>query len=539
MAKDGSRERPNILVIMSDTHTAAATGCYGSEVARTPNLDRLAAEGVVFERAYCQNPLCVPSRQSLITGLRSYQTGVIHNDMPMPAMRTIAHILKESGYDTAAIGKMHFIPDTECSQGKERHFGFDRRVDYEEFYWYLRRERGVAPLDGQPDDPWRIVHLERQLSAMQVPLAAPDGPMRDGRYRAGTMAFENHQEALVLREWRAFLEERKGESGEGKTATQVPAQSRTRTRTRTNVGTETGTNEKPFLAFVSFRTPHPPLLPPPEFWEPFKAAAIPLPPAPDENATGNPFLGVRGKGAPDEERLRYLRHYHAFASFTDHCVGEALRALDGAGLANDTLVVYASDHGDMLHEHGMTGKMVFYENSVRVPLIIRWPGRVAGGWRYEGLVELLDLFPTLLEAAGAQATDLAAKEGRFAEGRFAEGRSLLPDLLARHGAGKEFVFSECYPMERNRRRFGDWPHRMVRTRDWKFIQYGPAREDLFGLIGDPGETRNRIGDAACGEPVCAGAAETLRKALDECLGPLPQPEERLLSGYYDETAGKT
>ncbi|MCX7017202.1 MAG: sulfatase-like hydrolase/transferase [Candidatus Sumerlaeota bacterium] len=474
---------PNILVLLSDTHSACATGCYGSPVARTPNLDWLAGEGVVFEAAYCQNPLCVPSRQSLVTGRRSFQTGVIHNDMPMPPLRTIAHVLKERGYDTAALGKMHFIPDAECSLGQERHHGFDRRVDYEEFWEYLRKERGAPPLPGLPDDPWRLIHLEKKQHHLQAPLVRPDPVFRNTNHPHGTLDFEGHQEALVLREWRRYL-----------------AEDRTR----------------PFLAFVSFQSPHPTFLPTPEILAQYDGVEFPLPLPPDENALRHPFLGAKAGGAKNEVRRACLRYYHAFVSFTDSCVGEALRALEESGHAQGTLVVYASDHGDMLFEHGLSGKTVMYENSVRVPLIARWPGRIEGGWRYGGLVELLDLFPTLCEAAGAPIPPDV------------EGRSLLPDLAAKRDGGKEAVFSESYPMQRNRWRMGVWPHRMVRTREWKYVQYGPERADLFHLIDDPGERQNVVAD-----PRFAADSARLRRMLEETLGPLPRPEERLVSGRYE------
>jgi len=240
---------------------------------------------------------------------------------------------------------------------------------------------------------------------------------------------------------------------------------------------------------------------------------IPLPPPPDENAANHPFLGGPRKTAPDAHRLHYLRHYFAFVRFTDFCAGQALQILDESGYRENTLVLYASDHGDMLYEHGMTGKMVHYENSVRVPLIARWPGRIPAGWRYKGLVELLDLFPTLREAAGIEPEEPE------------EGRSLLPDLFARRDPGKPAVFAEAYPMQRNRARFGDWPHRMVRERDWKYIQYGPEREDLFCLADDPGETANLAAKAP-------EEAKRLRDLVNTALGPMPQPEARLMSGGY-------
>jgi len=444
-------------------------------------LDRLASQGVLFEHAYCQSPLCVPSRQSLITGRYPCETGVIHNDMPMPALHTIAHVLRGEGYDTAAIGKMHFIPDSECSLGKERHHGFDRRLDYEEFYWYLRRECGVPALPDQPDDPWCIVHLERWQHALQACRVESSSPMRGRWHNTGTLEFDDHQEALVLREWREYLKER---------------------------------HSRPFLAFVSFQSPHPPFLPTQEILETYEDASLELPEGPEEALLDHPFLAARR--ASDEEREHYIRHYSAFVTLTDHCIGQALKSLREAGYDENTIIIYVSDHGDMLYDHGLTGKCVFYENSVRAPLIVAWPGHIASGWRYNGLVELIDVFPTLCEAADA----------RLPNDRL--GRSLLPDLMSRVDRGSEAVFSETYPMERNRARFGVWPHRMVRTDEWKLIQYGPDYEDLFHLTADPGERMNLSTDASYGDVV-----KHLVQMLVDRLGELPQPEERLVNGYYE------
>ncbi|NOZ22191.1 MAG: sulfatase-like hydrolase/transferase, partial [Planctomycetes bacterium] len=253
--------RPNILVLFSDTHSADATGCYGSEIAQTPHMDRLAAEGVLFERAYCQNPLCVPSRQSLITGKYSFQTGIIHNDQPMPDMYTMGHHFKQAGYETAALGKMHFIPDTQCSADRERHYGFDDRVDYEEFYWYLRSERGAPPLPDQPDDPWQIIHLEKKQHVLQSPLVKRErtGDLWKDAFRFGTLPHEDHQEALVLRHWKEFLK-----------------------RPR----------EKPFFAFVSFQSPHGPFIPPEEVLAQH-TGPIPLPDVPGDEILKHPILRKR------------------------------------------------------------------------------------------------------------------------------------------------------------------------------------------------------------------------------------------------------
>ena len=464
--------RPNILVIFSDTHGAWATGCYGSDVAVTPHIDRLASEGIVFDRAYSQNPLCVPSRQSMITGKYSCQTGVLQNDTPMPRLYTIADHLSLVGYETAALGKMHFIPDTECSLGKERHQGFARRIDYEEFWWYLRNERGFAPLEGFPDDPWRIVHLEKAQHALQWPKVATPGGMKPNALFGtwGTLPHEDHQEAMVLREWRRFLSEKR---------------------------------ERSFLAFVSFQSPHPPLIPPPEFLD-LHRGAIPLPLPVGDDIRRHPIWGKRVHGADDRRRAEYLRHYYAFVSYMDWCVGEVLRMLDEAGLRDRTLAVYLSDHGDMGFRHGMTGKTVFYEESVRVPLIVRTPDGIGAGRRHTGLVELLDIFPTFCETAGvAPPPELP-------------GRSLWKDQLSGRDGGKETVFSESYPMRRNAVVFGPRPHRMVLTDRWKLIQYGDICVDLFDVTTDPANNHNLAPD-----PLRHHTVEELLDRLDRRLGPLP------------------
>ena len=482
MSAPSAARRPNILILYSDTHSAFATGCYGSPVAHTPNLDRLAADGVLFERAYSQNPLCVPSRQSAITGKYSCQTGVLHNDQPMPALYTLGHHFSAAGYATAALGKMHFVPDTKASAGKERQYGFAARVDYEEFWRYARDECGLPPVPDVPDDPWRIVHLERWYQVLQRPMVAPVHPGgrpggrgggRGGGAPGGTLEHRYQQEALVLRAWERFLAARR---------------------------------QQPFLAVVSFQSPHPPFWAPEQFWS-HDGGPIPLPEQPDEAMLSHPVWGKAARVVPDHVREERMRAFYADVSYTDWCAGEALRLLDGAGHRQDTLVVYLSDHGDMGFHHGLTGKTVFFEQSVQVPLILRLPETLAAGGRYRGLVPLIDLFPTLCEAAG-----IAPPAGLA-------GRSLWGDLLARTDAGREAVFSESYPMERNRQVFGPRPHRMVLTREWKLIQYGDICVDLYDTTRDP-ENRISLGDDAAYRAVKQGLLERLTAEL----GPLPEPE---------------
>lgn len=461
------RQRPNILLLMSDTHGAWASGCYGSQIARTPSIDRLASEGIVFDRAYAQNPLCVPSRQSLVTGQYSFQCGVLQNDTPMPQLYTMGHHLGKAGYETAALGKMHFIPDTESSLGKERHHGFAKRIDYEEFWWYLRNERGCPPVEGLADDPWRLVHLEVAQHRLQGALVKPPDHGPEGTW--GTLPHDDHQEAMVLSAWQEFL-----------------AQER----------------DSPFFAFVSFQSPHPPFIPPAQFLEPFRGE-MPLPDPECAHMNQHPIWHKAVRRPTDAVRAQYLRYYHAFVHYTDWCVGEALRLLEEAGLQDNTLVVYLSDHGEMGYHQGLTGKMVLYEHSVRVPLVMRLPGRTLPGRRYAGLVELLDLFPTVCDAAGISAPSLA-------------GRSLWPDIIADRDEGKEAVFAESYPMARNVEVFGTRPHRMIRTDRWKLIQSGEVCTELFDMETDLDNQHDLSEEAAYRQ-----VQEELLARLVERLGPLP------------------
>ena len=258
--------------------------------------------------------------------------------------------------------------------------------------------------------------------------------------------------------------------------------------------------DRPFFAFVSFQSPHPPFIPPTQFLEPFRGE-MPLPDAAPAHVSRHPMWRKAVRQPTDAVRAQYLRYYHAFVHYTDWCVGEALRLLDEAGLRDNTLVVYLSDHGEMGYHHGLTGKMVHYEHSVRVPLVMRLPVTTLPGRRHAGLVELLDLFPTVCDAAQIAPPSLP-------------GRSLWQDLVEGRDEGKEAVFAESYPMARNVEVFGPQPHRMIRTDRWKLIQSGEACTEFFDMETDP-EEKSDLSD----EPAYRQVREELLARLAERLGP--------------------
>jgi arylsulfatase A-like enzyme len=260
--------------------------------------------------------------------------------------------------------------------------------------------------------------------------------------------------------------------------------------------------ENPFFTFVSFQSPHGPSLPPKEFTEPFLGDIL-LPDPPKEDMLQHPIWHKSARIVDDAWRQEWLRYYYAFVHYTDWCVGEALRLLDESGQRDNTLVIYLSDHGDMGFNHGLSGKTQFYEESVRVPLVMHKPDTISAGQHHTGLVELIDLFPTFCEVAGTEPPALS-------------GRSLWSDICTQNYHGKDAVYSESYPMERNVDVFGPRPHRMVLTNEWKLIQYGDICIDLYDVQKDPDNHHDLANDSEYSETV-----DKLLGQLNGRLGPLP------------------
>ncbi len=337
-------ERPNIVVLLSDEHSPLTLGCYGSQVVQTPNLDALAARGVLFEQAYCQAPVCVPSRLSFLSGLYPWRIGAWSNVSPVPAARTsIAGYLQQHGYFTATVGKMHFV-------GPEQHWGFAYRP-YGDFAGCSHQPDpiGLAPrLTILPAGPSEIPEEEQQESI--VNRLGIEFLRSDDRKEPFCLWLSYNRPHFPLRVPRRYWE-RYWPDG-----VDLP---------------DLGPNFPERL--------HP--------WMQFHRR----------------YTGVEGW---TEAQWREARAgYYAAVSFIDDKVGEVLHVLDELGLRENTIVVYFSDHGEMNGEHGMARKMTFYEPSARVPLIISYPRVLPQGIRVSEVVELVDLYPTLAELAGLPAPE--------------------------------------------------------------------------------------------------------------------------------------
>lgn len=442
------RRKPNVVVLLSDQHRPDLMSCAGSSLVPTPNLDRLATGGIRFRHAYCPYPVCAPSRMSLLTGQYPHSHGVLDNTMRLDwRRRTVAHAFREQGYLTALIGKMHFL------DGQSH--GFDYRLGFNDWLMYLGPKvrhfaNEIASYPGYENSVYDTGSGLPDVEGLWDGPSPWKGHVEPAQALASELAAEDHFDAFVAREAAAFIRRYRGE---------------------------------PFFLVAGFLKPHAPFHPPKGYAEelyPPERIELPQPGA----LAGYPRhvrAAAARYAAMGDRRLRMIRAgYLGNLRFLDECAGAVLRAIEAARLDEDTIVVYTSDHGEMGGEHGLFQKFVFFEPSVAVPLILRYPGAIPAGSVSEALVEYQGLYATLAELAGL------APAGGTDSGSFA--------ALARnaHLPGPEAVFAE-YALS--------WaPRYMVRTARYKYIHNEGDVAELYDLETDPGEYRNRAEEPAL-EPV--------------------------------------
>ena len=453
-------KRPNLLLIMADQLAPQVLRAYGHSQALTPHLDRLAEEGIVFENAYCNFPLCAPARFSMLSGRLPSRIGAFDNAVEFPAsVPTFHHYLRLGGYRTCLAGKMHFV-------GPDQLHGYEERVTTD-----------VYPADYLWTPDWRLddeTWLEWYHDMSRVLDA---GPHR----RSVNVAYDDEVEFEAVR----WLHEHAD-----------------------------GADDRPFALTVSFISPHDPYLAPPYWWGLYRDVDIDAPRVGDiplaerdPHSRRHWFLTGRHRAEVGEsDVLRMRRAYCAVTSYVDAKVGRLMETLREIGAAEDTLVVFTSDHGDSLGERGLFFKMSFFEWSVRVPLIVHAPFAFAP--RRVGVnVSHLDLFPTLLEAAGDGALpELAAP---------IDGHSLAP--LASGGA-RDWPDVACaeYTAEGVRE-----PPLMVRKGPYKLIRSPGDPPLIFDLDNDPDELENLAASPKCAavraelEAIVAGTWDV--EALDAAV----------------------
>jgi len=443
--------RPNVLMIVVDD-LRDDIGCFGNPLAKTPNIDRLAARGIVFDRAYCQQAVCSPSRTSLLTGQRPDVTQVwdlkTHFRAALPDCVTLPQCFKEAGYHTAALNKVY-------------HRGYEDGRSWSEPHWYPSGKT----VDTDPAD-WT-----KQI---------------DKKYGKGV---EEYADSTVRNEsgkGPAFEVSTKhdDELPDGFTA----AEAVRRLATYKNSG-------KPFFLAVGFLKPHLPFVAPKKYWDLHDPAAIPVPAidhlpegapafAGHDNGELHQYDGIPAGNPIPTDVARRLRHgYYACVSYTDAQIGRLLDALDREGLANNTIVVLWGDHGWQLGDHGLWQKHTNFERATRTPLIIAAPGAGPMGRTCSAPVEFVDVYPTLADACGLKAPPGLA------------GTSLVP-LLRDPAASVKPVAISQYP-----RKAGDGADTAVmgysvRDDRWRLTVWredGGSRvvaTELYDERDDPNETRN-------------------------------------------------
>jgi len=458
VAGGAGAERPNILFIMTDQHRWDCLGVNGNDILRTPHLDALARRSANFTHAFVQAPVCVPSRVSFFTGRYPHSHKNRVNYTPLSRSEVLMQRrLKEAGYVTAAVGKLHLHPPT---PEEARRSGFDF-VELHDAVPYLDRFSDYVKWRNERD-PKRAIHYRRCARDIE-PGRNPFRAAIDEEYT---------DTAWVGLRTRHYLKQLAG-------------------------------GEKPFFLFSSFWKPHSPFEVPRPYDTMYDAVEIPLPrPMSRAQIEALPpplaSLILRGKKPPygmDRERLQWAyRSYYGCISQIDSEVGRILETLKALGREKDTIVVFSSDHGDQLLKHGLMGKNCFFEESVRVPFIIGWPGRVKPG-QYTQLVECVDLLPTLFELAGLpepyenQGRSLApliADLGRpYVEREAVFAENVIPEVI--NGMG--FFFEKGKGVKGTRHPDA----KMVRTRRWKYNYYPDGYAELYDLRDDPDEYRNLAG----------------------------------------------
>jgi len=467
-------DKPNILFIMTDQQRYDCVGANGNAPIRTPHLDALAGDSANFRNAFAQAPVCVPSRVTTFTGRYPHSHRNRVNNTPLKSDEVLLpQYLRESGYRTAVVGKVHLYPPTPErveEAGFDTVFLHDGLPKNDPYSAYVEWRKA--------NDPNGQVHYK----ALAENLSAGDNPYRSA------LPEEFTETAWVGMQTR-------------KTLCELASQGR------------------PFFLFSSFFKPHEPFEVPAPFDSMYNDVEIPLPRRVGEEEIRllpKPLQILTLRDGPNRDAypqdLQWIyRSYYGTVTHIDREVGRILETLEETGLAGETIVLFMSDHGDQLCEHGIKGKNAFFEASVHVPLMLRFPKVVRAG-NYEELVEATDILPTLFGFLGME------------EPYHCQGRSFAPLISDIGGPYQErdAVFCENiipevitegnwkFPFEKGKG-VGGILHpdaKMVRTRKWKLNYYPGHGGELYDLEKDPTENRNLFHESEC-----AGIVQELEKKL--------------------------
>jgi choline-sulfatase len=427
-----TEKQPNILLIQADQMQARALPCYGNPLVQTPHMDSLAEDGVIFENAYCNNPICAPSRFSMLAGqhtsrIQAYDNGAeFSSEIP-----TMAHYLRDAGYQTCLSGKMHFV-------GADQLHGYEERLTTDvypsDFGWTPDWTKHEERID------WWYHNMDSVIEACPCE-------------RTNQIDFDDEVGFQAVRKIYDIARSK---------------------------------DDRPFFLTVSFTNPHDPYACPAEHWHRYDHDSIDMPRigyVPDEEMDPHSIrlrkAYLQAADTVTQEEVRNARHaYYGQISYVDDKIGGLLKALQDTGLTDDTVIILTADHGDMLGEKGLWYKMSFFEDSVRVPLVVKIPDSYPGK-RIEAPVSLVDLLPTLL--------DISHSPHRAYQAAALDGSSLMPLIKGEAVDPDRPVISEFFAEGSMA------PCFMVRKGKYKFICSRPDPDQLFDLETNPDETRNLAG----------------------------------------------
>lgn len=436
-------DKPDIVMIVTDQQRYDTIHALGASHMDTPNLDRLVERGVTFSNCHVTAPSCVPSRASLFSGYYPHTNGVLANGQPWD--RTWVSELQDAGYQTVNVGKMHTIPYLAPAGFDERYVVENKDRYMEGRYFFDEWDKALAAqglVKQQREQYRKLADYKDRLGAFTWDLAPQ---MQSDNFVGG-----------MTRWW-----------------------------------LETKPVDKPLFMVVGFPGPHPPYDPTPDYAEKYMARDVPLPVVTDEEMEGLPpplvekrehdvevdHDSVSWKLNPTHDELHRMRaYYYANVEMIDREVGDILDALEERGKLDNTIIIFTSDHGDCLGDHGLSQKWSAYEEVTRVPLIISAPERFKGGREMKELVQLFDLGPTILEWAGV------TPDSSF------EAQSLNPALEGNEFPGRSHVYCE---QGGDVNLTGTSFFTMVRSHTHKLVHFqGQDFGQLFDLNADPGELVN-------------------------------------------------
>lgn len=450
----------NLLVLMTDQQRTDTLGFLGETPCRTPNLDRVAREGVVFSKACTTMPLCSPSRASILTGRYVHSHGCVDNCIQpaggtptgLPGLseseKTLSELLTKAGVTCSHSGKWHLGRETE------------RQRDYVRFMSHR--------------DPGYLEGLKKRGLKWDEMSIFEDLEYRDGAEFCGTspLSAEDNRDAFVARNAVSMLDDLAGQG--------------------------------PFALWCSFYGPHQPFSVPAPWDRMYRPEDVKLPETLHDDCSQMPahikYIRENHKPSRMNEAAwrKVIAHYWGYVSFLDSLFGQVLDRLEKHGLWDNTMIVMLSDHGEMLGDHGLFGKQLnFSEGIMRTPLMIRVPG-MPGGRVDNGLVSLIDMVPTVLDCFGAKIP------------KSIQGRSLKMGIAAGVSAGTDAVFAEHYGKIQPSGKGGTG--RMIRTATHKYCIYNTGDEELYDLVGDRNEMKN-----LAKSPAQAATKAALMKRLESWM----------------------